>query len=106
VVLFWQLRTGEQDYAFGRPTVTRKKLRRLELAAGVPRGKGQPGIWAANKAMRQAELEPARQAETAYRRLFSDRQPKQGAGATPGRASQGRQSGKQLGKASVPDPAL
>jgi transposase len=114
VVLFWHLLTSEQDYAlseqdyaFGRPTLTRKKLRRLELAAGAPRGKGaSPSIWAASKALRQAELEVALQAETAYRRLVSDWQPNNGAGATPGRASQGRQSGKQRGKASVPDPAL
>jgi transposase len=106
VVLFWHLLTSEQDYAFGRPTLTRKKLRRLELAAGAPRGTGEPGVWAANKAQRQAELELARQAEIAYRRLVSDWQPKKGADATPGRASQGRQSGKQRGRASVPDPAL
>jgi len=106
VVLFWHLLTSEQDYAFGRPTLTRKKLRRLELAAGAPRGKGQPGIWAADKALRQAELELALQAETAYRRLVTDWQPRKGAGARPGRASQGRQSGKQRGRASVPDPAL
>jgi transposase len=106
VVLFWHLLTSEQDYAFGRPTLTRKKLRRLELAAGAPRGKGQPGIWSANKALRQAQLEVARQAETAYRRLVTDWQPNKGAGATPGRASQGRQSGKQRGKATVPNPAF
>ena len=106
VVLFWHLLTTEQDYAFGRPTLTRKKLRRLELAAGAPRGKGEPGVWAANKAMHQAEVELARQAETAYRRLVADWQPKRGADATPGRASSRRQSGKQRGRASVPDPAL
>src|ERR687898_201175 len=105
-VLFWHLLTSEQDYAFGRPTLARKKLRQLELLAGAPRGKGQPGVWAANKAQRQAELELARQAETAYRRLVADWQPKKGADATPGRASLRRQSGKQRGRASVPDPAL
>jgi transposase len=106
VVLFWHLLTKEQDYAFGRPSLTRKKLRQLELAAGAARGEGQPGVWAANKALREAELELARQAETAYRRLVSDRQPKKGAGATPGRASSKPSSGKQRGRASVPDPAL
>jgi transposase len=106
VVLFWHLLTKEEDYAFGRPTLTRKKLRQLELSAGAPRGQGEPGVWAANKAQRQAELELARQAEAAYRRLVADWQPKKGAGATPGRASSGRQSGKQRGRASVPDPAL
>src|SRR4030095_9947791 len=29
VVLFWHLLTKEQDYAFGRPTLTQRKLRRL-----------------------------------------------------------------------------
>ena len=106
VVLFWHLLTKEQDYAFSRPTLTRKKLRQLELTAGFPRGKGEPGIWAANNALREAELELARQAETAYRRLVADWQPKTGAGATLGRASSSRQSGKHRGRASVPDPAL
>ena len=71
-----------------------------------PTGKGEPGVWAANEALRDAELELARQAETAYRRLVADWQPKKGADATPGRASSRRQSGKQRGRASVPDPAL
>jgi transposase len=106
VVLFWHLLTKEQDYAFGRPSLTRKKLRQLELAAGAARGKGEPGVWGANKALRQAELELARQAETAYRRLVSDWQPKKGASATAGRASSRPSSGKQRGRASVPDPAL
>jgi transposase len=86
VVLFWHLLSKEQDYAFGRPSPTRKKLRQLELAAGAARGKGEPGLWGTNKALREAELELARQAETAYRRLVSDWQPNKGAGATAGRA--------------------
>ena len=106
VVLSWHLLTTGQDHAFGRPSLTKKKLRRLELAAGAPRGKGQPGVWAANKALRQAELEMARQAETAYRRLVADRQPKKGAGATPGRASRGPSSGQAARQASAPGPAL
>jgi transposase len=106
VVLFWHLLTKQHDYAFGRPSLTRKKLRQLELTAGAARGEGQPGVWAANKALREAELELARQAETAYRRLVTDWQPKKGAGATPGRASSKPSSGKQRGRASVPDPAL
>jgi transposase len=65
VVLFWHLLTNEQDYAFGRPTLTRKKLRRLELLAGAPRRQGQPGVWAANKALGGAEQELAQQAEIA-----------------------------------------
>jgi transposase len=52
--LFWCLLTREQDYAHQQPSLTRKKIRRLELAAGAPRHQGQPGVWAVNKAMRQA----------------------------------------------------
>jgi hypothetical protein len=84
VVLFWHPLTKQQDYPFGRPSQTRKKLRQLELAAGAVRGKGEPGVWGANKALREAELELARQAETAYRRLVSDWQPQKGRGRDTG----------------------
>jgi transposase len=105
--LFWCMLTREQDYAYAQPSLTKKKLRRLELTAGAPKGKVKPGIWAANTAMRQAERELAHQGELAYRRTVADWQAhNKGAGATPGRASQGRRSGKQRGRASVPDPAL
>jgi transposase len=107
--LFWCMLTREQDYAYQQPSLTRKKLRRLELQAGAERGQVKPGLWAANKAMRTAERELARQAEVAYQRTVADWRAAaatKGAGATPGRASQGRLSGKQRGRASVPDPAL
>ena len=104
--LFWCMLSRGEDYAFQQPSLTRKKLRQLELQAGAERGKVKPGLWAANTAMRQAERELARQAELAYQRTVADWQSTRGASATPGRASQGRQSGKQRGKASVPDPAL
>jgi transposase len=109
--LFWCLLTREQDYAYAQPSLTRKKLRRLELTAGAPSQRGtKTGLWAANDAMREAERELARQAELAYRRTVRDWQAAQaataGASATQGRASSGRLSGKQRGKASVPDPAL
>jgi hypothetical protein len=112
VVLFWHLLTSDQDYAFGRPSLTRQKLRRLELLAGAEprRSGGRPTASAAavRKAQNEAELELARQAEIAYRRLLADWQqtPKKGADATPGRASSGRQSGKQRGRAPAPNPAL
>ena len=109
--LFWCLLTREQDYAYAQPSLTRKKLRRLELTAGAAAQRGtKTGLWAANDAMRKAERELARQAETAYQRSVTDwhatRTAKAGASATQGRASQGRKSGKQRGKASVPNPAL
>ena len=104
--LFWCMLTRGQDYAYGQPSLTKKKLRRLELQAGAERGKVKPGLWAANTSMRQAERELARQAELAYQRTVADWQSTSGAGATPGRASQRPSKGKQRGKASVPNPAL
>ena len=99
--LFWCLLTRAEDYAYAQPSLTAKKLRRLELAAGAPKGEGNPGTWAANKAMRSAERELARQGELAYKRTVADWKPaRKGAGATPGRAS------KAARQASAPGPAL
>ena len=107
--LFWCMLTRGEDYACGQPSLTKKKLRRLELKAGAERGQVEPGIWAANKPMRTAERELAHQAEAAYQRTVADWRAAtsaKGASATPGRASQRPSKGKQRGKASVPDPAL
>jgi transposase len=88
--LFWALLWKEQDYAFGQPSMTAKKLRRLEITAGAPRWQDRRGVWAANIAMREAERDLARQAEHAYAQTIRDRQAagmlKAGASATPGRA--------------------
>jgi transposase len=104
--LFWCMLTRNQDYAYQQPALTRKKLRRLELTAGAPRYQGGRTVWSTNDAMRRAERELALQAERAYQRTVADWQSTWGASATPGHASQGRQTGKQRGKASVPNPAL
>lgn len=104
--LFWCMLTRREDYAYQQPSLTRKKLRRLELAAGAPRYQGGRTVWSTNDAMRRAERELALQAERAYQRTVADWQSPKGANATPGRASQSRQSGTQRGKASVPNPAL
>lgn len=92
-VLFWHLLTREQDYAFGRPAMTRNKIRRLELLVGAPPQKGRHGIAGGkSKAVFENERELSRQAEAAYRRLINDWKAggpaKDGAGATRGRASQ------------------
>jgi transposase len=99
VVLFWHLLTRGEDYAFGRPAMTRHKIRRLELLAGAPSQKGRKGIAGGkSKAVFDAERELSRQAEAAYRRLTADWKaggpPRVGAGATPGRASQRPSKGK------------
>jgi transposase len=98
-VLFWHLLTRGEDYAFGRPAMTRNKIRRLELIAGAPAQKGRKGIAGGkSKAVYEAERELSRQAEAAYRRLVSDWRsssgPRAGASATPGRASRRPSRGK------------
>jgi hypothetical protein len=107
--LFWCLLTREQDYAYAQPSLTKKKLRRLELTAGAPKRQVEPGVWSTNKAMREAEQALALQGELAYKRTVADWQAlakaKAGADATPGHASS-RSNGKQRDKASVPNPAL
>ena len=75
-VLFWHLLTREQDYAFQRPSLTRKKLRALELRAGAQRHPGSRDLPTKNaysqRAHRERERELSEQAETAYRRLVAD----------------------------------
>jgi transposase len=86
--LFWCLLTREEDYAFAQPSLTKKKLRRLELTAGAERGKVRPGVWSTNKALGKAERELAEQAEIAYRRTIADwqaKRKKKGAGVPVGR---------------------
>ena len=97
--LFWCLLTREEDYAYARPSMTRSKIRGLELAAGAPPRKGVRGIAGNKNAQtREAERELARRAETAYRRTIADWKAggpsKAGAGATPGRASSRPSKGK------------
>ncbi len=57
-VLFWCMLTRDQDYAHQQPSLTRKKLRRLEITAGAPKyTRRAAGIWSTNDLMREAELE-------------------------------------------------
>jgi transposase len=100
--LFWCLLTRGEDYAFAQPSLTTKKMRRLELAAGAPHWQGRT-VWSVNQAMRHAERALALQAQRAYERSVADRQAnKAGAGATPGRASQEPSSGKAARQTSKP----
>jgi transposase len=82
------LLTRGEDYAFAQPSLTKRKMRRLELQAGAPRRQGGRDVWSTNDAMRHAERELALQAQRAYERTVKDWQ-QTGASATPGRASQG-----------------
>jgi transposase len=75
-VLFWHLLTSEQDYAFQRPSLTRKKLRAVELRAGAARTPGRRDLATKNtysqRAHRERERELSEHAEIAYRRLVTD----------------------------------
>jgi transposase len=104
--LAWQLLTKGEDYAFERPQLTQRKLRRLELAVGEPRRRGRACGVAGKDADREAtELAAAERAEAAYRRLVADWKAsgadsaRKGAGASRGRASQAAR------QASAPEPA-
>ena len=101
---FWCLLTRSEDYAFAQPSLTTKKMRRLELAAGAPRRQGGRHVWSTNTAMRAAERELALQAQRAYERTVADWQAnKTGAGATPGRASEKPSSGKAARQTTSPN---
>jgi transposase len=106
--LFWCLLVRQQDYAFGQPSLTRKKIRALELATGAPSRKGQvrAGHGARTKQIRDAERALATQAEQAYRRTIADWKAvgpaKAGAGVTPGRASQRPSKGKAARQTTSP----
>jgi transposase len=74
-VLFWCMLTRGEDYAHQQPSLTKKKLRRLELTAGAPKhAKSADGVWSSNLAIRQAERQLAEQAEASYKRIVTDRQ--------------------------------
>ncbi len=91
-ILFWCMLTRSEDYAHQQPSLTKKKLRRLEITAGAPKySKAAAGIWHANDMVREAERELAQQAEISYRRMVADQRAggparKVRAGVTPERA--------------------
>jgi transposase len=63
-----------EDYAFARPSLTEKKLRKLERRAGMPSHRGPKGKSAAYNLteVRRRERELAEQAERSYRQLVAD----------------------------------
>ena len=110
-MLCWQLLTTGQDYAYQRPTLVARKLRTLELRAGAPqvRTTSTEPRASAPKQRAAQERQLAEQAELAYRRLIADWKatgPNRGAGAAPGRASQGPSSDQAARQAPAPEPAL
>jgi transposase len=106
-VICWHMLSRGEDYAFARPSLTREKLRRLELMTGAERQKGKRiSVWVSREQHR-LDKELAAQAELAYRRLVQDWQPAiRGAGAAPGRATCGPSSGQAARQDTAPRPAL
>jgi len=87
--LFWCLLNRGEDYAFAQPSLTKKKMRRLELRAGAPALPGRPPRLVDQRRDPKAERELALQAQRAYERTVNDWQQTKGASATAGRASSG-----------------
>jgi len=107
-VVAWHMLSRGEDYAFARPSLTREKLRRLELMTGAERQKGKRiSVWVTRE-QHQLDKELAAQAELAYRRLAQDWQPtiSKGTGAAPGRASRRPSSGQAARQETAPLPAL
>ena len=113
-VLCWHMITRGEDYAFARPSLTAKKLRALELKAGMPSRRGQKGSAAAYslKDVRAREKALAEQAERAYTQLVAGWQAKAPAARRVGvaAANGARLSRPSAGQAArqdtAPDPAL
>jgi transposase len=111
--LCWTMIERGQDYAFARPTLTDKKLRALQLRAGMPSRRGKKGTAAAYslKDVRRRELNLAQQAENAYRQQVADWQAKGpsrkvGVAAANGTRLKRPSVGQAARQASVPEPAL
>jgi len=106
-VIAWHMLSRGEDYAFARPSLTREKIRRLELMTGAEHQKGKRiGVFA-SKEQHRLDKELAAQAELAYRRLVQDWQPtSKGTGAAPGRASRRPSSGQAARQETAPPPAL
>jgi hypothetical protein len=93
--------------------LTEKKLRALELRAGMPARRGKKGT-AANyslKDVRQRELALAEQAEHAYRQQVAEWQAKaptkkEGAAVANGARLSGHPKGHAARQDKAPDPAL
>ena len=67
-VLFWCMLTRGEDYAHQQPSLTKKKLRRLELTAGAPKyAKTARGVWSSQRrrSARPSASSP-QQAEASY----------------------------------------
>jgi transposase len=83
-VLCWHLIIKGEDYAYAQPSLVAHKRRKLELRAGLPSHRGQPGKASGYSlhAVRAAERDLAAQAEMAYRTMVAAWQPTRPAART------------------------
>jgi transposase len=107
-VIAWHLLSRGEEYAFARPSLVREKLRRLELTVGADRrtGKRGPVRVFASREQHRLQQQLAVQAESAYRRLVADWQPKRARAPQPGHASSRRRSASSVAGPQSQDPAL
>lgn len=114
-VLCWHMITRGEDYAFARPSLTAKKLRALELKAGMPARRGQKGTASGYslKEIRRRERDLAEMAERAYAQMVADWQAKApaaknsvGVVAANGARLSRPSDGAAARQDTAPDPAL
>ncbi len=77
-VLCWHMLTKQADYLWARPALVAHKVRAMELQAGQPMRKGSargPAYAYNVKALRDREIDVARQAERLYEHAVSHWQP-------------------------------
>jgi transposase len=108
--LSWQLLATNEDYAYGRPSLVRQKLRQAERATGAKRlpTRHDKTRIRATAADRDAERQIQQQAEATYRRLVADWRATAttDAGATTGRASSRPSKRHAARQAQAPEPTL
>jgi transposase len=101
--LFWCLLTREEDYAYAQPSLTAKKLRRLELTAGAPSQRGtKPGLGPRTpRCARPSASSPAseRSPTSAPSPTGNGRRQRRAPARHRGAHLMGRQAAKQRGRA-------
>ena len=78
-VLCWHMLSKEEDYLWARPALVANKMRAMELQAGRPQQKGNrrgPAYAYNVKALREQEMQIARQAEQSYERFVAAWRPR------------------------------
>ena len=98
-VIAWHMLSRGEDYAFARPSLTREKLRRLELLTGAEQQKGKRiGVWVTKEQHRlDKQLPPKPRSPTAASSKTGSR-PSRARVPHRGAHPVGRQAAKQRGR--------